>query len=83
MALKDFEDLRVGDAVEATISEDGTDGFSIGAGAALESVDDGKGGFAFAEVAGYRLAEDIFGGGEVEDVVDDLEGQAEVAAVFA
>src|SRR6202012_90837 len=29
------------------------------------------------------LAEDVFGGGEVEDVVDDLEGEAEVAAVFA
>ena len=32
---------------------------------------------------GDGLAEDVFGGGEVEDVVDDLEGEAEVAAVFA
>ncbi len=29
------------------------------------------------------FAEDVFGGGEVEDVVDDLEGEAEVAAVFS
>ncbi len=39
--------------------------------------------FTFAEVAGYGLAEDVFGGGEVEDVIDDLEGETKVAAVFA
>jgi hypothetical protein len=46
-------------------------------------VDDGERGLAFAEVGGDGLAEDVFGGGEVEDVVDDLEGEAEVAAVLA
>ena len=43
-------------------------------------VDDGEGGLAFAEVGGGGLAEDVFLRGEVEDVVDDLEGEAEVAA---
>ncbi len=83
VAVEDLEDLRVGDAVEAAVGEDGADGFAVGSGAALEGVDDGEGGLAFAEVGGYGLAEDLFGGGEVEDVVDDLEGEAEVAAVFA
>ena len=83
MALQDLDDLGVGDAVEAAVGEDGADGFAIGASAALEGVDDGEGGFAFAEVAGYRLAEDVFGGGQVEDIIDDLEGEAEVATVFA
>ena len=83
VALQDLDDLGVGDAVEAAVGEDGADGFAVGAGAALEGVNDGQGGFAFAEVAGDGFAEDFFGGGEVEDVVDDLEGEAEVAAVFA
>ena len=83
MAVEDLEDLRVGDAGEAAVGEDGADGFAVGAGAALEGVNDGEGGLAFAEVAGDGLAEDVFGGGEVEDVVDDLEGEAEVAAVLA
>jgi len=83
VALEDLDDLGMGDAVEAAVGEDGADGFAVGTGASLEGVDDGEGGFTFAEVAGYGLAEDVFGGGEVEDVVDDLEGQAKVAAVFA
>ena len=83
VAVEDLEDLRVGDAVEAAVGEDGADGFAVGSGAALEGVDDGERGLAFAEVAGDGLAEDVFGGGEVEDVVDDLEGEAEVAAVLA
>ena len=83
MALQDFEDLGVGDGREAALGEHGADGFAIGARSALEGVDDGQCGFAFAEVAGDGLAEDVFGGGEVEDVVDDLEGEAEVAAVLA
>ena len=66
----------MGDLVEAAVGEDGADGFAVGSGAALEGVDDGEGGLAFAEVAGYRFAEDVFGGGEVEHVVDDLEGEA-------
>ena len=81
--MEDFEDLGVGDAVEAAVGEDGADGFAVGSGAALEGVDDGEGGFAFAEVRGDGLPEDLVGGSEVEDVVDDLEGEAEVAAVFA
>ena len=81
--MEDFEDFGVGDAFEAAVGEDGADGFAVGAGAALEGVDDGEGGFAFAEVGGDGFAEDVFGGGEVEDVVYDLEGEAEVTAVFA
>ena len=73
----------MGDGGEAALGEDGADGFAVGAGAALEGVDDGQRGFAFAEVAGDRLAQDVFGCGQVEDVVDDLEGEAEVAAVLA
>ena len=83
MTVEDLENFRVGDAVEAAVCEDGANGLAIGAGAALERMDDGEGGFAFAEVGGDGFAEDIFGGGEVEDVIDDLEGEAEVAAVLA
>ena len=73
----------MGDAEEASVGEDGADGFAVGSGAALEGVDDGEGGFAFAEIAGDGLAKDVFRGGEVKDIVNDLKGEAEVAAVFA
>ena len=50
VAVKDLEDLWVGDAVEAAVGEDGADGFAVGSRAAFEGVDDGEGGLAFAEV---------------------------------
>ena len=70
--MEDLEDFGVGDASEALVAEDFVDGFAVGVGAVLKRVDDGEGGFAFAEVAGNGLAELLFGSGEVEDVVDDL-----------
>jgi|GEM_PF-4980943 len=56
---------------------------AVSAGAALQRVDDGQSRLAFAQVGGGGLAEDLVVGGEVEDVVDDLKGEAEVAAVLA
>lgn len=81
--MEDLEDLRMGDAVEAAVGEHCSDGFPVCSRPALEGVDDGERGLAFAEVGGYGLAQDVFGGGEVKDVVDDLEGETEVAAVLA
>ena len=83
MALQDFEDFGVADATEVTVGENGANGLAIGSGAALESVNDGERCLTLAQVGGDRFAEDVFGGGEVEDIVDDLEGEAEIAAVFA
>ena len=81
--MQDLKNLRVRDAVEAAVGEHRADRFAVGSGAAFERMDDRERGLAFAEVAGHGLAEDVFGGGEVEHVVDDLEGEAEIAAVFA
>ena len=50
VAVEDLEDLRVGDVGEAAVVEDGADSLAVGSGAALERVDDGERGFAFAEV---------------------------------
>jgi len=83
VAVEDFEDVGVGDVGEAAVGEDGADGFAVGTRPAFEGVDDGQRGLAFAEVGGGGFAEDVVLGGEVEDVVDDLEGEAEVAAVLA
>ena len=49
--------------------------------AALQSMQHRPGGLAFAQVAGHRLAEHFFGGGQVEHVVDNLERHAEIAAI--
>ncbi len=40
------------------------------------------GGFAFAQIAGDGLAQHLFGGREVEHVIDDLKGHAQVATVL-
>ena len=83
VAVEDGEDLGVRDAVEGAIAEDGFDLAALGGGATLERMNDGHGGFAFAQIAGHWLAQDAFGGGEVEDIVDNLEGHAEIASVLA
>ena len=82
MAVQDFENLVAADGAEGAFGEHGADGFAVGAGASLERVDDGQCGLAFAQVVGDGL-EDLFGGGEVEDVIDDLESEADGAAVVA
>ena len=73
----------MGDAVEGALLEDGLNLGALLGGAVLEGVDDGESRFALAEVAGDGFAENHLGGGEVEDVIGDLEGHADGAAVFA
>ena len=73
----------MGDAVEGALFEDGLNLGALLGGAVLQCVDDGESCFAFAEVAGDRFAENHFGGGEVEDVIGDLEGHADGAAILA
>ena len=83
MALEDFQDLGMRDGGEAALVENGANGFAVSTRPALEGVDDGQRGFALAQIAGDGFAEDAFRSGEVEDVVDDLEGEAEIAAILA
>ncbi len=83
MTPKHLDNLSVGDAVEAAIGQDGADGFAIRTGSAFKRVDNSEGGLALAEVAGDGLAEDVFDGGEIEDIIDDLEGETKIAAVLA
>src|SRR5208282_1018734 len=83
VAVEDGEDIGVGDAIEGAIVEDDFNLAALGRSATLERVDDGHGGLAFTQVAGDGLAEHTLGGGQVEDIVDDLEGNAEIAAVLA
>ncbi len=83
VAGEDGEDVRVGDAVEGALLKDGLDAGALLRGAVLKGVDDGESGFAFAQVAGDRLAEDHFRGGKVQNIIGDLEGHADGAAVFA
>ena len=73
----------MGDAIEGAIAQDGLDLAALGGGAVLERVNDGHGGFAFPQVAGYGLAQYALRGGEVEHIVHDLESHAEVASVLA
>src|SRR5579862_9078792 len=45
-------------------------------------MDDGQRDLALAQVAGHRLAQYVFGGGQVEDIIGDLKGHSQTAAVF-
>src|SRR5271156_1537353 len=83
MALQDLEDLGMRDSGEAAVGEDGANSFAVGSRATLQRMDDGKRSLAFAKIRGYRLAEHIFCSGEIENVVDNLKGEAEVAAILA
>ena len=51
--------------------------------AALQRVHNGHGYLAFTQVAGHRLAQNFFRGGEVQHVIHDLEGHAQAASVVA
>lgn len=68
---------------EAAVCEDSANGLTVGTGTALECVNDGEGSFAFTEIRGGGLAENLVVRGQVQDVVNDLESEAEVAAIFA
>ena len=81
--MQDLENVGVGYAVEGAVAQDGLDLGAFFRSAALERMDHGHRDFAFAQIAGDGLAEHIFRGGEVEHIVDDLEGHAEVASVLA
>src|SRR5271155_2137583 len=83
VAVQDGKNVGVSYAVESAVVENGFDLVAFGGSAAFERVDDGHRRFAFAQIAGHGLAEHAFGGGQVEDVVYDLESQAEVASVLA
>jgi hypothetical protein len=67
---------------KAAIFEHALDDFAVGGRAVLEEWMT-AGWLAFAQVAGDGLAQHFFGRGQVEHVVDDLEGQADGAAVAA
>ena len=83
VAGEDGENVLMGDAVEGALLKDGLDFCALLGGAALKGVDDGERGLAFAKVAGDGLAEDNLGGGEVENVIGDLEGHADGSSVLA
>src|SRR6187402_2271902 len=81
--LQDRQDRLVRNAAEAAVRKDGANGFALFSCAAFERVNHSERGFAFAEIAGDRFAQCGLFGGQVKNIVHDLKGEAEVAAVFA
>ncbi len=55
----------------------------LGGGGAFQGVDQGEGHLAFAEVAADGLAEGLLASGEIEHIVNQLEGHAEIPGVVA
>ena len=83
MAVEDRENFGVRDTRKRPIGKHRADGFAIRASAAFERVDDGERRLALAQIGGNGLAQHILKRGQVEHVVDDLEGEAEVATILA
>src|SRR5580704_18021842 len=83
MAVQNLKNLRVGDAVEVAVSQHGAYRLAISSGPALERMDHGQRGLTFAQVARHRLAQYVFSGDKVENVIDNLKGEPKIAAVVA
>ena len=73
--------LLAADVLKAAIVEHPLDRLPLAGGAVIDGVDDGERGLAFAQIAGDRLAQDLFGRGQIENVIDNLEGEADRAAI--
>src|SRR5690242_11936110 len=83
MAMENLQNLRMGDVFKAAVGKHRANCFAVCAGAALKRMDYSERRFAFAQIRGNRLAEHIFGCGEVEDVIDNLECETEIASILA
>src|SRR5260370_39059472 len=71
------------DAVEAAIRQHGANSFSVRTSPALERMDHSQRRLAFAQVAGNRLAQHIFSGRKVKDVIDNLKREPKIPSIFA
>src|SRR5579859_220624 len=68
------------DADEGALAQYGLNQFAFFRCTPLQGMDDRHGHFPLAQVAGHRFAENLFGGGEVQNIIHDLEGHAQVAS---
>src|ERR1035438_8182745 len=82
MAIEDGDDVRWSNSVEAAIAQHRVNRYLLGWSAMLKRVQNGHRGFAFAQIAGDRLAQRFFRGRKVEHVVNDLKSHAKIAAIF-
>ena len=80
--IQDLEYFLVARALEAEIFEHPADRLVFMAGSALQRVDNGQGGLAFPQIAGDWLTQYLLGGGQVQNVVHNLKGDSQVAAVL-
>src|SRR5579859_3000261 len=70
------------DGDEGAFAQYGFNQLAFFRGTTLQGMDDRHGHLPLAQVAGYGLAENFFGGGEVQDIIHDLEGHAQAASEF-
>src|ERR1022692_1932544 len=69
--------------IESAIAQNGFDFGPLFRRAALQRVDHRHGNLTLAQIAGHRLTQNIFGRGQIEDIVDDLKSHAQVVPVLA
>ena len=68
--------------MKGSIFDNGFDLLALLRRAAFQRVDHRHGDFAFAQIAGHWLAQNIFRGSEIENVIHDLECHSQIAAVL-
>ncbi len=81
VAVKDFTNLLAAYILKAAIVEDALNCLTLTRRAMIEGVNDGEGGFAFAQIAGDGLAEYFFSRCEVQHIVDNLERKTDRTSV--
>ena len=72
----------MGDAVKCPLLEHSFNLLALTGSAAFKRVDHSHGYFSFAQIAGYGLAENIFGCGKVEHVISDLKRHTEIVSIL-
>src|ERR1700676_3151393 len=82
MPVKDVENFAEGDLIVIAIRQNCLHQFALLGVGNLESVDQGQCDFTFPQIVAYRFAKNFFAGGEIQNIVDQLEGDPQVPGII-
>src|ERR1035438_6095839 len=67
--------------LKAAVIQNSLDGLPVLRNTVVEGVNHSQGGLAFAQIAGYRLAQNLLGRGQIKHVVHNLKRQSDSPAI--
>src|SRR6266851_3078190 len=81
ITVEDAKNLGVSDAVEGTLFDHSFNHSPFFCCAMLQRMNRSHRNLAFSQIAGHRLSQDLFRGGEVKHVIHNLECHAKIASI--